>query len=403
MKFRDRQALLLLVTTSALILIFFCAIWLRDKYAADNALSTTIDEISIAKLRASMHDRYVSSAFIEWPALMHTPDAALYPHYKPLLQIIQEWNPDVPDQPAKFTETLQHFNYSDPTERAIAERFRDAEVPFKVYDVPEFMHVHELWSDEYLANQFKNSNPPHVEKSKSNHFMFFVHKGSHIEGYKEPQEIVSKMTYLEYLNIATAAEKNKLSNLSEHYYFTTGSQKGDRTHSFIGRDLTLFSTSKNNFFITDVTQNKGIQCRFGMRGVIAEAHYDSGKNMIAMLKGTKRYILAPPEECKNLGIISDTKHPSFRHSVLDWSDTLQAESHGFGKVNAIDTIVRTGEVLYVPSLWFHYIISLDISIQCNSRSGFPPGMNGAEAINDCMGNVIGGKKRGQGRKERKTD
>ena len=30
---------------------------------------------------------------------------------------------------------------------------------------------------------------------------------------------------------------------------------------------------------------QGINCRFGNRGVIAEAHYDGGRNFIAMLKG----------------------------------------------------------------------------------------------------------------------
>ena len=53
-------------------------------------------------------------------------------------------------------------------------------------------------------------------------------------------------------------------------------------------DLTIFSTSTNNDFVTNVARNKGIQCRFGMRGIIAECHYDSGKNMVAMLKGKKR-------------------------------------------------------------------------------------------------------------------
>jgi hypothetical protein len=38
-----------------------------------------------------------------------------------------------------------------------------------------------------------------------------------------------------------------------------------------------------------------------MRGIIAEAHYDSGRNMVAMLKGKKRYIISPPTTCKQLG------------------------------------------------------------------------------------------------------
>mmetsp|Transcript_18360 Transcript_18360/g.17679 ORF Transcript_18360/g.17679 Transcript_18360/m.17679 type:complete len:130 (+) Transcript_18360:167-556(+) len=121
-----------------------------------------------------------------------------------------------------------------------------------------------------------------------------------------------------------------------------------------------------------------------MRGIIAEAHYDSGRNMVAMLGGAKRYILNPPKECKKLGLITDQKHPSYRHSIIDWSDISQATSRGFAAVDAIDTIVQKGEVLYIPSYWFHYIVSLKYSIQCNSRSGSPPNKDGQQYIEDCL-------------------
>jgi len=107
--------------------------------------------------------------------------------------------------------------------------------------------------------------------------------------------------------------------------------------------------------------------------------------MIALLRGHKRYILNPPAECPKLGILSAIKHPSYRHSVFDWSDPAQAEAQHFDRVAAIDTVVRQGEVLYLPSYWFHYVISLDFSIQCNSRSGTPPNKEGEAEINSCMG------------------
>jgi ribosomal protein L16 Arg81 hydroxylase len=109
-----------------------------------------------------------------------------------------------------------------------------------------------------------------------------------------------------------------------------------------------------------------------MRGVIAESHYDSGRNMVAMIRGRKRYILNPPQACEHLGIISNELHPSFRHSVIDWSDVNQAVAHNFDKADAIDTILNAGEILYIPSQWFHYIISMEFSVQCNSRSGIGP-------------------------------
>ena len=37
--------------------------------------------------------------------------------------------------------------------------------------------------------------------------------------------------------------------------------------------------------------------------------------------------------------------------------------------DAIDTILKAGEVLYIPSHWFHYVTSVQKSAQCNVRSG----------------------------------
>jgi hypothetical protein len=111
--------------------------------------------------------------------------------------------------------------------------------------------------------------------------------------------------------------------------------------------------------------------------------------MVAMLKGAKRYILNPPSACRKLQIIKDPNHPSWRHSSIDWSNEVEAEESGFANVPAIDTIVRTGEVLYIPSFWFHYIVSLQYSIQCNSRSGQPEHDEGQRDIENCLGLYLG--------------
>lgn len=84
------------------------------------------------------------------PSLHH------YPFYSPLLSVLNEWNPDLPTPPASFVETLQHFNYSNSSERDLAETYRKAEVPFKVYDVPIFNEVSRTWTKEYLSTNFKN-------------------------------------------------------------------------------------------------------------------------------------------------------------------------------------------------------------------------------------------------------
>ena len=49
--------------------------------------------------------------------------------------------------------------------------------------------------------------------------------------------------------------------------------------------------------------------------------------------------------------------------------------------SATEVILTRGEILYIPSYWFHYIVSQDESIQCNTRSG--SGEQGYDDIARC--------------------
>ena len=330
---------------------------------------------------------------ISWPPIKEYKESE-YPVYKSLLNIINDWNPDNPDPPTNFRETLQHFNFSDPRERKLAAAYRDAEIPFKLYDVPFVSYASHKWSDEYLSFELsKSTAAKHVEKSDSNHFMYWAMKSwkqKRGKVFEPPTEIVTdSMDFKTWVALARKADQERLAydkNMaSAHYYFMTNAMQGDRDNSFVAKDLPVFSSGTKNFFIPKPQFNKGIQCRFGMRGIIAEAHYDAGRNMIAMLKGAKRYVLTSPRGCKQTQLISDPDHPSFRHSELDWSNATVAREHHFDEVDAIDTIVREGEVLYVPSFWIHYIISLEYTIQCNSRFGSPEDKSLFEPIKECFG------------------
>lgn len=132
-----------------------------------------------------------------------------------------------------------------------------------------------------------------------------------------------------------------------------------------------------SFFVVDGSQQRGIHCRFGMPGIIAESHYDSGRNFIFMARGRKRYIMSSPHQCKNLQMLKTG--PSARHSGVDW--TTPEGIAALGNATGFEVIVEAGDALYVPAFWFHYIVSLSLNIQCNARSGTPP--IGAKAISDC--------------------
>jgi hypothetical protein len=195
---------------------------------------------------------------ITWPELA-TSYTNSQQQYDSLLNVINRWNPDDVDPPPKFTETLQHFNYSCPEQRETARQFLEAEKPFKIYGVPEFDAVSEKWTDQYLRENLFGT----VEKGDNNHFMFYKGTGKNIPGWKIPNPKV-KMTVPEWQDLAIAADKNKLSSEDVHYYLTTGVPKHDK-RTFIGKDLSLFSTKEANLFVREPSKNKGIQCRFGMR------------------------------------------------------------------------------------------------------------------------------------------
>jgi len=40
-----------------------------------------------------------------------------------------------------------------------------------------------------------------------------------------------------------------------------------------------------------------------------------------------------------------------------------------------------GDYLFVPTYWIHYIVSLNVNFQCNTRSGVYSGYN--KPIRDC--------------------
>mmetsp|Transcript_30335 Transcript_30335/g.34837 ORF Transcript_30335/g.34837 Transcript_30335/m.34837 type:complete len:718 (-) Transcript_30335:95-2248(-) len=159
-----------------------------------------------------------------------------------------------------------------------------------------------------------------------------------------------------------------------------------------------------SLYLVEPEQQRGIHCRFGMPGMIAANHFDASRNTIAILGGERRYILSRPEQCLNMGLFHG-KHESARHSKVDWTTASADYYHGtnfnedynnegvedeniastsstpvwreykeslsllVNNATSTEVVLQAGDVLYLPSYWFHYIISLTVNMQCNTRSG----------------------------------
>lgn len=348
---------------------------------------------------------------------IESPPPEGYPELEPMGDLLARWPQDsVDDPPSTIVEKLMRFDYSDPHQRQMAELYRNAELPFKVYNVPEVIAAAAKWTDEYVSAHFdgkssffspENLSHGMCQESHDNFFAFFTPMGWQMSKMGPPPFRNNDWTFRKWSTHATYADATRLSFDQPHFYWQAGVPREERYSppaewGFISRDLPMFSDTKPNFFQFRPEEQKGIQCRFGERGVTAATHYDSGRNMIAMVQGAKRYILSPPKECHKLGIVTARANTLYRHSLLNFGhihylDTeegkdMPEQERGWLERSqtalAIDTVLKAGEVLYVPSHWFHYITSLQKSAQCNVRSGIDlvgtRKFGGAQDVADCV-------------------
>jgi hypothetical protein len=339
------------------------------------------------------------------------PEPGTYPEFRPLGNVMEAW-PQDDDYQGHITETLLHFNYSDPVEREAARKYRDAELPFKIYNVPELTAAGELWTDEYLTKEFDESGSVagSVQETLGNYNLFFNRWDMFTFGL--PPARYNDWTYAKWSEHAKYADASRLSFDQPHFYFQAAYFLGELYTSrtkwpFFRRDLPSFSYAetgyKETFFAFHPDPQKGLQCRFGERGLLTASHYDGMRNMVAMVTGAKRFILSPPRECSKLGIIHALSSPLNRHSILNYkhfqflanngddvigmSDKERAWLERAAGSQTVETVLKAGQVLYLPSHWIHYVVNLQKSAQCNVRSAMDapgnPEFGGQKEVHEC--------------------
>lgn len=298
-----------------------------------------------------------------------------YPRQYPIKSILDNWNTDSAVIPPRHYDAICKFDYQ--TEYAKALAYRNAEVPFVVYNIPEVEEVVRKWKDpDYLNKKLGPNKKYKCEKSEDNHFMYWKNVGNAAEkftnlrtgtGQWEKPTDHAMLTFNQWLLSSVTSHNKSINEIPEHYYFRATAMGESGESGWLFDELTFFQPKKS-LFIVDPSQQRGIHCRFGMKSVIAESHFDGSRNMAASLGGLRRWILNSPDQCEHMHLLPKN-HPSGRHSEVDWSKPDYDRFPNFHKLHANELIVRAGDVLYLPTAWFHYIISLNTNYQCNTRSG----------------------------------
>ena len=322
-----------------------------------------------------------------------------YPYAWNIIDVLTHWPPDDPTPRLDVHQGWCVFDYQ--TEYDKAMNYRDHELPFVVRGDPEVAATVERWNAPGYMDRLMNTVQHRTELSSNNHFLYWMkpnippgtlekrravqqaeHRperkrfGYHVEApanWSEPTKMM-RMDYKEWVGHANVTD-DELGPDKPHWYYRLigcgAMGKCDAGSSeYLYDELTFFQPTPQ-LYLTEPEKQKGIHCRFGMKGVIAENHFDGTRNSIVILGGERRYILSHPDQCELLSLFPK-EHPSARHSAVDWSDPDLDSFPDFAKAETSEVIMQAGDVLYLPTNWFHYIISLDLNFQCNTRSGIGP-------------------------------
>lgn len=120
---------------------------------------------------------------------------------------------------------------------------------------------------------------------------------------------------------------------------------------------------RNDFSIPDYcaisSQDPVIKSWIGPKATISTMHTDDKNNLLCQVIGEKLIILASPNETDNLypyeGMLNNTSQVDAEN--LDFEKFPLTKNVKFSRV-----VLRAGEILFIPKLWWHYVRSLSPSI-----------------------------------------
>ncbi|MGJ4928854.1 cupin-like domain-containing protein [Bradyrhizobium sp. HKCCYLS2038] len=96
-------------------------------------------------------------------------------------------------------------------------------------------------------------------------------------------------------------------------------------------------------------------------------HYDHADNLFAQVHGTKRVLMAAPEQAYNLHLFPDSHTKS---QVAPEHPDLAAHPR-FARAAMLQGFLEPGDILFLPRAWWHYFASSESSISLSCWHGEP--------------------------------
>ncbi|XP_065567028.1 tRNA wybutosine-synthesizing protein 5-like isoform X3 [Artemia franciscana] len=206
-----------------------------------------------------------------------------------------------------------------------------------------------LWTVDYLSNKIGDKQVKvHVSKDKQMDFIKknFIYKTISFRSLikraseREHEEFFLDKNEVYYLRALGDDPRGRdVSDFKKHY-------------SGISDDIIFPAYFEPSQYFSSVF-------RIGSSGCQLWTHYDIMDNMLIQVKGRKRVVLFNPQDTQNLYLNGD------KSEIIDIDNPDYEKFPKFKNVMFYEGFLEPGDVIFIPALWMHNVISLDFGIAVN--------------------------------------
>lgn len=225
------------------------------------------------------------------------------------------------------------------TRDTFLDRYHQQFVPVIVTDVVTEWGAYKRWRPQYFAEQLRGQT---VDVAVADEQVF---------GYDKR----NTKYRIENMPFESAVDRiQSTGNERAYYYIMQKSLPED------------FPSLMPDIKVPDWLEQDEISINFwmGSAGNFTPLHYDYLENFVAQISGSKRWILFSPDQLEYLypKPLSD----NFPHvSLVDVSKPDYLQFIDFKKAKAVELTLQAGEMLYLPSHWWHAVKSESVCSTIN--------------------------------------
>ncbi|KAH9601656.1 hypothetical protein LSM04_005692 [Trypanosoma melophagium] len=274
------------------------------------------------------------------------------------------------ERPMKRLENNSYGAFFSFKRAAVEEQPLTKETFMKLAEHPTrpvvFRKVHlgncvDLWSDPMYLKRKEGDTIVSVHVARETHLLDFVKKNFNFQH-------ISFSTLVDHCVKAGAAakmkkteqkekEEERYANKDEMWYLraVAPNMKSERANIWrdfpgIGGDFVLPEEIKEH------VESRMHQACFRLSAPPLElwTHYDTLDNVLCQIVGTKRVVIFPPSEYNNLYINGSSSSVT----NINAPDLTRFPRFVDACRHAVEVILEPGDMLFLPSLWFHHITTM---------------------------------------------